>query len=308
MEKQPRHRPHRVFENAKHQIVDCELDSCPSCGSALKPRRPWHMSKTVQTMNGALFVAGKSKECVNPACERGGTHYYASQVWLISLPKSTYGLDVLAFIGWQHEHEHKQFVEIQQELNRRGVLVNERNVGKLYRQFLALMGAMKEPTRRLLEATVARHGGLIWAIDALQPEGHGTLLYVLYEVLSGTPVRAVQSEHVTTAELVSWLKANQDLSFPVLATLSDGEETIEAALKTCWPQAPHQRCQAHFLSNLAEAVLEDDDELRQNLRQDLGGLPAVPELVTPSENELSDTGDKASFPLFVLPASAEMGN
>jgi hypothetical protein len=41
-------------------------------------------------------------------------------------------------------------------------------------------------------------------------------------------------------------------------------------------------------------VLEDDDELRQNLRQDLGGLPAVPELVTPSENELSDTRDKAS--------------
>jgi protein-ribulosamine 3-kinase len=27
----------------------------------------------------------------------------------ISLPFSTYGLDVLAFIGWQHEHEHKQY-------------------------------------------------------------------------------------------------------------------------------------------------------------------------------------------------------
>jgi hypothetical protein len=51
----------------------------------------------------------------------------------ISLPHSTYGLDVLAFIGWQHEHEHKQLVEIQRQLNARGVLVNERNVGKLYR-------------------------------------------------------------------------------------------------------------------------------------------------------------------------------
>jgi hypothetical protein len=24
---------------------------------------------------------------------------------------------VLAFIGWQHEHEHKQFIEIQEMLN-----------------------------------------------------------------------------------------------------------------------------------------------------------------------------------------------
>jgi len=32
----------------------------------------------------------------------------------------------------------------------------------------------------------------------------------------------------------------------------------------------------HFLGNLAEEVLEEDDQLRQNLRNDLGGLPAVP--------------------------------
>jgi hypothetical protein len=32
----------------------------------------------------------------------------------------------------------------------------------------------------------------------------------------------------------------------------------------------------HFLGNLAEDVLEEDDQLRQNLRNDLGGLPAVP--------------------------------
>jgi len=49
-----------------------------------------------------------------------GKYYYASGVCLISLPYSTYGLDVLAYIGWQHEHEHKQMGEIQSELNGRG--------------------------------------------------------------------------------------------------------------------------------------------------------------------------------------------
>lgn len=276
MEKQPRHRPRRDFPISRRLIVECELDTCPHCGSPLSPRTPWHMHKTVQTIQGPVFVAGKSKECNNLACSHYGAHYYASRVWLISLPHSTYGLDVLAFIGWQHEHEHKQLVEIQRELNRRGVEINERNVGKLYRQFLALLGAMGEQTRQRLEAVSAEHGGVIWAIDALQPEGHGMLLYVLYEVLSGTPVAAIQLPHAKADELCEWLRPYQELPFAVLATLSDGEEALVAALKRCWSTAPHQRCQIHFLNNLAEPVLEYDTQLRQWMRQDLGGLPTVP--------------------------------
>jgi hypothetical protein len=203
-------------------------------------------------------------------------HYYASKVLLISLPYSTYGLDVLAFIGWQHEHEHRQLVEIQRELNQRGILINERNVGKLYRQFLALLGGLNETIEQRLADTAEEHGGLIWAIDALQPEGHGSLLYVLYEVLGGTPVAALQSKQATEAQLKEWLKPYQALPFPVLATLSDGEKAVIGVLKGCWPDAPHQRCQAHFLNNLAEPVLEVDGKVRLWMREDLGGLPKVP--------------------------------
>ena len=232
MSKQPRHRPKRNFEDAKRVILDCDFDNCPHCGKQLKARNTWHMRKTVQTMKGPWYVAGRTKECSNPECTHTGAHYYASRVLLISLPKSTYGLDVLAFIGWQHEREHRQLVEIQRELNRRGILVNERNVGKLYRQFLALLGAMSEDTQRKLEATVEKHGGLIFGLDALQPEGYGSLLYVLYEALSGTPVGAVQMEAATAEKLCEWLQEYQ--AYPVLATLSDGEETIIAALKKTW--------------------------------------------------------------------------
>ena len=188
MEKQARHRPRRFFEEVKREIVECDLANCPHCGEVLKPRPPWHMHKTVQTLQGPIFVAGKSKECVNPDCEHTGEHYYANRVLTISLPSSTYGLDVLAFIGWQHEKEHKQLVEIQQELNKRGIVVNERNVGKLYRQFLALLGAVNEVSQKILAETVEKHGGVIFGLDGLQPEGCGSLLYVLYEVLSGTVV------------------------------------------------------------------------------------------------------------------------
>jgi hypothetical protein len=276
MEKQARHRPHREFPDAKRLILDPDIETCPICGQTLKARRNWHSRKTIQTLNGPLFVAGKTKECVNNTCRNYQKRYYAGRVWLYSLPGSTYGLDVLAWIGWQHEHEHRQLIEIQRMLNQRGIAVNERNVGKLYRQFLALLSATSENVRAILVNTTQEYGGLIWAVDALQPEGPSGLLYVLYEVLSGKPVAAFQCEHANENELVEWLHPYAALGLPVLATLSDGEKTVIAALKTCWPGAPHQRCQVHFLNNLADEVLDYDDELRKQMRQDLGGLPKAP--------------------------------
>jgi hypothetical protein len=156
-------------------------------------------------------------------------------------------------------------------LNQRGIEVCERHVGRLYRQFLALLGGMNEGIKSRLEETAKEHGGLIWGIDALQPEGHGPLLYVLYEVLSGTPVAGVQLDHPTADDLVAWLRPYQALPYQFLATLSDGEKAIMAALETCWPDAPRQRCQEHYLGNLAEPVLKVDGKLQEWMRDDLEG-------------------------------------
>jgi hypothetical protein len=273
MEKRPRNRPVRKYADAKRKIFNCEQNVCVHCGEELKLRPNWHMSKTIQTLQGALFLAGRAKMCTNAECSHCGTRYYASQVWLLSLPESTYGLDVLAYIGWRHEHDQRQLVEIQRELNQKGIEINERNVGKLYRQYLALLGATSEETRKKLAAIVEKHGGLIFGVDALQPEGHGSLLYVLYEILSGTVVSAIQLEAPSEKDLTDWLKAYQDYS--VLAGISDGEERIIAALRAVWPNAPRQRCQEHFLGNLADEVLASDTELRKQMRADLGGLPKI---------------------------------
>jgi hypothetical protein len=271
MEKKPRHRPQRKYSEAKRQIFTSGLQHCVHCGAELKSRPNWHTRKTIQTMKGPLFITGRAKECVNSACSHVGTRYYASQVWMYSLPFSTYGVDVLAYIGWRHEHDQRQLVEIQRELNQQGIEINERNVGKLYRQYLALLGVTSEAVRKKLDEVVEKHGGLILGVDALQPEGHGSLLYVLYEIFSDTVVSAIQLERPGEKELTDWLISYQ--SYPVLAGLSDGEERIIAALRAVWPNAPRQRCQEHFMSNLADEVLNNDAELRQGLRDDLGGLP-----------------------------------
>ncbi len=206
MEKQARHRPSRQFPDARRLIIACDRDTGLHCGQTLTPRNTWYVKKYVQTLDGPVFVAGKSKRCVNPACPHPGATYYASGVVSISLPYSTYGLDVLAFIGWRHAHDQCQLVEIQRELQQQGLLSNERTVGKLYRQFLALLGGVTTQYQQRLETAVQQHGGLIWAIDALQPEGSDPPLYVLYEVLSHTPIAALQERNPTAERLQAWLE------------------------------------------------------------------------------------------------------
>jgi len=100
-------------------------------------------------------------------------------------------------------------------------------------------------------------GGVIWAMDALQPEGCGSLLYVLYEVLSSTPVAAIQVEHVTWTELAAWLKPYQELA---LSGVGDafgwGRPRLRQPSRGCWPEAPTSVADA-FLGNLAQEVLKE---------------------------------------------------
>ena len=297
MEKRARGRPYRRFPGAKRIIVECELDRCVHCGSPLVHRKTWYIRKYVQTMNGPVFVAGKTKKCVDPRCTHRDEYYYARGVLLISLPHSTYGLDVLAFVGWQHEQEHRQLVEIQHLLNERGILINERSVGNLYRQFLALVGGMNARKQERLRKTAEEHGGLIWAMDALQPEGCGALLYVLYETLSGTPVSAIVLANPTAERLGEWIAPYKDLPFATLATLSDGEKGIVAALKEAWSESPHQLCQFHFLNNVAKPAMKEDARLRRQLRDTLGGLPPVPEQNGATEQQGEDGDLEAVSPL-----------
>ena len=308
MKKKAAHRPQRKYPEAKRLIMECEMETCVHCGAELEASGTWHTRKYVQTLEGPIFVAGKSKVCRSAGCTHQGHHYHASGVLRISLPQSTYGLDVMANIGWQHEQEHKQFVEIQEQLNQRGIEVSERHIGRLYRQFLALLGGLNERIEQRLRETAAEHSGLIWGIDALQPEGHGTLLYVLYEVLSGTPVAGAQMDHPTAKELIEWLKPYKALPYQTLATLSDGEDTIIAALETCWPDAPRQRCQEHFLGNLAEPVLGVDGKLRGWMKKDLAGLPAVPTEHETGSAELDNEPETSFTPPFLPPNESSETN
>jgi hypothetical protein len=189
-------------------------------------------------------------------------------------------MDVIAFVGVQHDREHKQFTEIQELLNEGGVAINDWSVGRLYRLFLALVEGAWPRRRERLAAAAAQHGGLILMADGLAPDGAGPQLYVLWEVLSGTPISGMLIDQADTPHLVDWLTGCRALfdGLPVLALLSDKEKALVTALRTVWPNAAHQLCQMHFMKNLSGPVHRADQRMRQTLRDHLCSLPPVPDI------------------------------
>lgn len=274
-------RPKRRNPKAERLTFVCELECCPKCGERLSSvGSTAHSDKTVQTLDGDFFVVAYSRVCQNPACDAYGTHFHAGGHLRVSPPYSTYGLDVIAFVGIQRDREHKQFAEIQGLLNERGVEINDWSVGRLYRLFLALIEGTWPQRRERMAAVAAKHGGLILMADGLAPDGEGPQLYVLWEVLSGTPISGILIDQADTSHLTDWLTDCRDLmgDLPVLALLSDKEKALVAALRTVWSEVPHQLCQMHFMKNLSEPVHRADQRLRQTLRDHLCSLPAVPDL------------------------------
>lgn len=274
-------RPKRFNPQAEHLTYICELENCPECGARLSSKGSAALShKTVQTLNGEFYVVAYSRVCQNRDCNKHGTHYHAGGHLKVSPPYSTYGLDVIAFIGIQRDREHKQFTEIQALLDKRGIKINTSSVGRLYRLFLVLIEGTWPRRRERLKAAAAKHGGLILMSDGLEPDGAGPQLYVLWEVFSGTPISAMLIDKADQPHLAEWLTGCREKldNLDVLALLSDKEKALVAALRTVWPDASHQLCQMHFMKNLSEPIHREDQALRQTLQDRLCSLPVVPDL------------------------------
>jgi hypothetical protein len=274
-------RPRRRNPEAERLTFVCELECCPECGERLSSQdTSAHSRKTVQTMQGEFYVVAYSRVCQNTECSAYGTHFHAAEHLKVSPPYSTYGMDVIAFVGIQHDRAHKQFTEIEGLLNERGIEINDWSVGRLYRLFLALLEGSWPRRRERMATAAAQHGGLILMADGLAPDGAGPQLYVLWEVLSGTPISGMLIDQADTPHLVDWLTGCRALldGLPVLALLSDQEKALVTALRTVWRDARHQLCQMHFMQNLSEPVHREDQKMRQTLRDHLYALPAIPDL------------------------------
>ena len=256
-----------------------EVTTCPHCAAPLVySHAVW--AKPIQFLTGPEHVTNLGCRCGNPACPFGRTVYRSAQAEARQVRGSGYGLDVVVRIGHLRFSQHRTREEIWGELREQTpIQICERHVQNLLEVYLALLRASQQDPRPRLEAVVATHGGIILAVDGLQPEQGNEQLWVVREVLSGTVLAAANLQQASAPVLAGLLRPIHALQVPVLGVISDAQESVRLAVAAVFPDVPHQLCQDHALRAAAEPLWEADRHLLVQAKKELRGLRDVEERV-----------------------------
>lgn len=273
-------------------VYTCELATCPICGTELLPCRHYSWAKTIQQLDRAIAVASRPNRCPNPTCPASPTPFVSAAAQQVALPYSSYGLDVVAQLGWWRDHDHLSSAELHARLQGR-VQICRRSVDLLLTQYRLLLACTEHRERPQLAAAVATYGGLILSLDGLEPEGAQEQLWVVREVLTSTILAVGWLPRVSQPTLRTLLQPVvqllQEAHWPLLATVSDKQEVVELVLRELFPTVPHQWCQTHYLRNLAEPIQERDHALKVDLRRD------VRRALRPSLRQVASTAEGGAF-------------
>ena len=264
----------KSFEAVRRQYFYPEQKRCRYCHQHLSLLRGLYLKKTIQTLEGILWVGGYVSHCVNPKCKYHQTHYLSSQLAGLSLPGVTYGLDVIVRVGWRRQHDHRTMSEVGQELRLLGIQITDREVERLWDYYRMLLRDLNQSDFVKLREAEQTYGGLIWSADGLQPESGEPQLWVVREVLTRLVVRAEWLSQVDQPTLKAFLQPVKTLGFKTLATVSDQQPALVKVLKAAWHK-PHQACQSHFLRDAAAPLIEQDRARMVEIKAKIRGIRVV---------------------------------
>ncbi|HZS04023.1 MAG TPA: ISNCY family transposase [Blastocatellia bacterium] len=228
----------------------------------------------VVTLAGLLRVNSHILECQSEGCRERRARHRPEKEGALALPHYTFGLEVVARIGELRYGEHQTVEEIARELKHGGVGISTREVQLLSEVFLALVESSVKGDPQLVERLRAQ-GGIILAIDGVQPEKGNETLWLLRDVRSERVLVArnlLSSGRVEIEPLIAEVKA---LGVPVLGVISDKQAAVCLAVEQALPGVPHQLSHFHYLRDVAQPVAEADRKLKKQLKQQVRGIREV---------------------------------
>jgi hypothetical protein len=252
-------------------------EQCSFCGGRLGICET--RERYVQTLTKLLYVVGKGKKCAAPGCDYGALRYRSPEVGRLVLKAHEFGRDVVIWTGDQYLREKVSIPRIHKRLRSDfGVPISERNVGNLVDDYVALCQCVAGDTGRLRER-LKRQRGIVLCVDGVHFDEASPVLYVQREAISGEVLYAERRLARGKEDLVPMLRRTAELAAQIgvriLAVVSDKEKSLVPAIAEVFAGIPHQFCQTHFLSNLAEPLKQDDQELARAAKETVLALRKV---------------------------------
>lgn len=257
------------------------VEHCLACGQFLRVAYLEH--RTVVRLDGLWRLTMRVRRCRNTACPLYHQPYRPEEAGAWALPQAEFGLDVLALVGQQRYREQRSVPQIHQALQARGVQIAERSVTELLHRYEELVAVRLGDAARL-RAQLAQQGGVILAVDGLQPDVGHEVLWVLRDVRSGAVLLARSLLSATEDDLAPVLAEVRDALagptpeqpvVPILGVVSDGQHSIRKAVAHVLPSVPHQLCQFHYLREAARPIFEADRHAKKELKKQVRGVRPI---------------------------------
>lgn len=262
----------RVYNNTEKLQLKPDEKVCELCGSKLK-FWTWIIRKFIVTLSIVIRLKSQAMICSNKDCpDHKNKRYYSSKyAHKFALKNSTFGLDVVAFIGFKRSQENRNFDEIHKELEQKGVVISRRNVDKLYKSFEYLIKCSLRNRLAELLPVFKKNGGLILSIDGLQPQQENDLLFVIRDVETQEVLHGSVLHYTDTAAMEGLFQVIKDSGVTVKAIVSDAQASIKKAVGTVFPGIPYQLCTFHYLKDMGKPVGAKDKALKTELKKNFVG-------------------------------------
>ena len=265
-------------------------EACLECGQFM--RVAYTYRRTVVRLDGLWRLVLRVRRCGNPTCPRYHQVYGPEELGAWVLPQGEFGLDIIAQIGHWRAREQRSVLQMHQALRQQGVDIAVRSVTELLYRYEELVALRLGDTRRLRER-LAGQGGVILAVDGLQPDVGHEVLWVLRDCISGEVLRARSLLGATEGDLVPLLEEvraalagerGEEEAIAIRGVITDGQQSLRKAVARALPGVPHQLCQFHYLREAAKPIFEADRHAKKALKKQVRG-------VRPSERALEGRTD-----------------
>jgi hypothetical protein len=201
--------------------------------------------------------------------------YRSVEADALALPGFTYGLDIVVLVGQLHLGKHQTVDEVHHEVQERlralGVSISRRESLYLFDAYCTLLKASSEAKADLSWlAQVEANGGIIVAVDGIQPDRGNETIYLVRAALTGRMLVAENVLSKVPEVMNALLTPVTTLGVKVLGTITDAQESEVRAVEQLWPDVPHQVCQFHVLRQASRPAFEVDRKLKTALRKRVG--------------------------------------
>jgi hypothetical protein len=80
-------------------------------------------------------------------------------------------------------------------------------------------------------------------------------------------------------------QVREAIPVPIIAVISDGQQSIRKAGACALPGVPHQLCQFHYLREAAKPIYEADRHAKKELKKEVRGVRPIERMLEEREDE-----------------------